>query len=330
MTMAFSCMTLFFGCIQKVSQERTFSFYKKGGSIIIPEKGPFENANSPILSPDGEKLLFNNWSVGPVNYNENLFLVDIATAKGKPIFQTSSWSIVAFAWIDNRRIAVWLSSGKGGLIRDENSIFTNRMVILTLFKDFVKSRVVRQAKVRYNKGSFSLHDNGILEYDTFTSEPPTKRSAIFSDLRTGRNIIWLSQLVNSIIKKLNARGQDYLGINLSPDSKWIIFYARKRGAFIDNLWLCDQKGKLTKLTKNNREDSYFGTLGLEKTKLFYRYSESKDLYVSDLANNKIIKKRLPSDFGDGGSIANGKLAYETPGSSIKIKTFIKVIPLANL
>lgn len=38
----------------------TSPFIKRSGkSLIVCEQGPFENANGPLLSPDGKKLLFN-------------------------------------------------------------------------------------------------------------------------------------------------------------------------------------------------------------------------------------------------------------------------------
>lgn len=254
-------------------------------------------------------------------------MVNTITAKGRVIYkQKSPWSIGSYYWIDDRKIGVEISNESGGLLL-KRSVTTYKIVILTLTDGSVKTNIVKEAKVKSNMEFPSFLQSGILEYDLITSG--VKSSVILSDINTGKQLTSLNTLANSLIKKLNNNSQEFIGLDLSPDQNWIVFYIRKKNAFIENLWLCNRKGILNKLTNNNRENSYSTILGWEKTKLFYRYSLSTDLNIYELDTKRLIKKKLPSDFGEGG-IAGGKLAYETPNGNIKIKKFIKVVPLEDI
>lgn len=318
--MLLSPSLLLAGCKAAPQKPKSFSIQDlvsvKNGNLEILKEEDFFNAQGPVLSPDGNNLLFatfepdvNAGHTDDSEEDEHASVSIIYTVnnegKVKKQFETGSHQeLESINWLSNKTFVYLVSTPVKE--EEEGTFLPERKA--ELFSVSITGQKKLLSRFTLPKdNSMKIFNNAILMVFNETT-----RRCELTDILTGAKLLPEAANINNAIVKYPTDVEPTV-ISISAKRDQYIIKTTSKEPWRSEVYLHDPGiPKAQKIATLDTDNSHFDIIAWDKNGIYLQgYQEGDKGMFYKYFDGILVKKQFPDDLGERGNYAGGRLAYET-------------------
>lgn len=324
-------ITAISGCKDAAQTQKPFSIQDlvtiKNGSIEILKEEDFVTAQEPLLSPDGNNLLFTTYDpgIGELHSesasedehasNTIIYTLDKSGMIKKQLETDGRIEISDVKWLTNDSF-VYLS----GHLREEDEGASPDIIKTQLYVHNIKSRRRLLSEFMIEKdNSVAILEHGILALlneKTFTYR--------LNDIQTGASLNDLAANINNAISSY-PKETDTTLLAVSKNRKSYLIETTNKPLWNSDVFLHNLSQPAVKIASLETDNSHFNYIAWDDMGIYLQGFREGDMGLFYKYNDGVLtKKEFPKDMDNCRNFAAGKFTYEI--IDYPEPEYLKIIP----